>query len=43
MLRTNNVHPRLKNGSLGGIVSINHDNGGVVVSASVKFEKVMKL
>lgn len=40
MLRTNNVHPRLKNGSLGEVVSINHDHKGVVVSISVKFEKV---
>ena len=40
MLRTNNVHPKLKNGSLGEVVSINHDDEGFVVSISVKFEKV---
>ena len=39
MLRTNNIHPKLKNGSLGEVVKINI-NEGVVVSISVKFEKV---
>jgi len=41
MLRTNNVHQKLKNGSLGEVVSINHDDENVVVSISVKFDKLV--
>ena len=39
MLRTNNIHKMLKNGSLGEVVKINI-NEGVVDSVSVKFEKL---
>ncbi len=39
MLRTNNIHKMLKNGSLGEVVKINIKEG-VVDSVSVKFEKL---
>ena len=39
MLRTNNVHKMLKNGSLGNVVKINNVNG-VVDSVSIKFDKL---
>ena len=39
MLRTNNVHKMLKNGSLGNVVKVNNVNG-VVDSVSIKFDKL---